>query len=54
MKLYTYWRSTSSYRVRIALALKKLEAEQAYVPLPYWRGVRSQKRTHACCRLSET
>jgi hypothetical protein len=26
MKLYTYWRSTSSYRVRIALALKKLEA----------------------------
>lgn len=33
MKLYTYWRSTSSYRVRIALALKGLEAEQAFVHL---------------------
>jgi maleylacetoacetate isomerase/maleylpyruvate isomerase len=33
MKLYTYWRSTSSYRVRIALALKKLEAEQAFIHL---------------------
>ena len=33
MKLYTYWRSTSSYRVRIALALKKHEAEQAFVHL---------------------
>ncbi|WP_448951920.1 maleylacetoacetate isomerase [Labrys neptuniae] len=33
MKLYTYWRSTSSYRVRIALALKGLEVEQAAVHL---------------------
>ncbi|MXQ14829.1 maleylacetoacetate isomerase [Microvirga makkahensis] len=33
MKLYTYWRSTSSYRVRIALALKQVEAEQAFVHL---------------------
>ena len=33
MKLYTYWRSTSSYRVRIALALKGLEAEQTSVHL---------------------
>ncbi|PRH84466.1 maleylacetoacetate isomerase [Labrys okinawensis] len=31
MKLYTYWRSTSSYRVRIALALKNLDAE--HVPI---------------------
>ncbi|OCI90879.1 maleylacetoacetate isomerase [Agrobacterium sp. 13-626] len=31
MKLYSYWRSTSSYRVRIALALKGIEVE--YVPV---------------------
>ena len=30
MKLYTYWRSTTSYRVRIALNLKGL----AYAPVP--------------------
>jgi maleylacetoacetate isomerase len=33
MKLYTYWRSTSSYRVRIALALKNIEAEQVFIHL---------------------
>ena len=33
MKLYTYWRSTSSYRVRIALALKGLQVEQAFIHL---------------------
>ena len=33
MKLYTYWRSTSSYRVRIALALKGIEVEQTFVHL---------------------
>jgi maleylacetoacetate isomerase len=33
MKLYTYWRSTSSYRVRIALALKGFDVEQAFVHL---------------------
>ena len=27
MKLFTYWRSQAPYRVRIALALKGLEAE---------------------------
>ena len=27
MKLFTYWRSQASYRVRIALALKRLDAE---------------------------
>lgn len=31
MKLYTYYRSTSSYRVRIALALKGLEIGRAHV-----------------------
>ncbi|MBJ6128489.1 maleylacetoacetate isomerase [Microvirga splendida] len=53
MKLYTYWRSTSSYRVRIALALKKLEAEQAFVHLvrnggeqnaPSYRAINPQGR----------
>lgn len=33
MDLYTYYRSTSSYRVRIALALKGLEARQLPVNL---------------------
>lgn len=33
MKLYTYWRSTSSYRVRIALALKNLDVEHAAIHL---------------------
>jgi maleylacetoacetate isomerase len=33
VKLYTYWRSTSSYRVRIALALKEIETEQSLVQL---------------------
>lgn len=33
MKLYGYWRSTSSYRLRIALALKDIEVEQAFVHL---------------------
>ncbi len=33
MKLYTYWRSTSSYRVRIALALKNIEVEHRFVHL---------------------
>ena len=56
MKLYTYWRSTSSYRVRIALALKKLEAEQAYVHLvrnggeqnaPSYRAINPQGRVPA-------
>ena len=31
MKLYTWWRSQSAYRVRIALALKGLEAEMIQV-----------------------
>jgi maleylacetoacetate isomerase len=34
MKLYTYWRSSAAYRVRIALALKGLAAEPACVHLP--------------------
>ncbi len=31
MKLYTYWRSSASYRVRIALALKGIGYDSAYV-----------------------
>lgn len=33
MKLYGYWRSSASYRVRIALALKGIEAEHMAVNL---------------------
>ncbi|MFP3945202.1 MAG: maleylacetoacetate isomerase [Alphaproteobacteria bacterium] len=33
MKLYTYWRSTAAYRVRVVLNLKGLEAEQIPVNL---------------------
>ncbi|MCP6059917.1 glutathione S-transferase N-terminal domain-containing protein, partial [Klebsiella pneumoniae] len=33
MRLYTYWRSTSAYRVRIALALKGIAVEQLPVHL---------------------
>ncbi len=33
MKLYTYWRSTAAYRVRIALAFKGIEYESIYVDL---------------------
>ena len=56
MKLYTYWRSTSSYRVRIALALKNIEAEQAFVHLvrnggeqnaPAYRAINPQGRVPA-------
>jgi maleylpyruvate isomerase len=34
MKLYTYFRSSASYRVRIALAYKGLAHDSAYVNLP--------------------
>ncbi len=33
MKLYTFWRSQASYRVRIALALKGLDADLEFVNL---------------------
>ncbi|MBT2132288.1 maleylacetoacetate isomerase [Aliiroseovarius lamellibrachiae] len=33
LKLYTYWRSTAAYRVRIALNLKGIEVEQTSVHL---------------------
>jgi len=56
MKLYTYWRSTSSYRVRIALALKNLEVVQVPVHLvrnggeqnaPAYRAINPQGRVPA-------
>ena len=33
MKLFTYWRSLATYRVRIALALKNIEVEPIYIDL---------------------
>ena len=56
MKLYTYWRSTSSYRVRIALALKEITPEQVFVHLvrnggeqhaPDYRAINPQGRLPA-------
>lgn len=56
MKLYGYWRSTSSYRVRIALALKGLTAETVPVQLvrgggehnqPAYRAINPQGRVPA-------
>jgi maleylacetoacetate isomerase len=53
MKLYTYWRSTSSYRLRIALALKNLSVEPVFVHLlrnggeqnsPAFRAINPQGR----------
>lgn len=53
MILYDYWRSTSSYRLRIAMALKGAEAERAPVHLvrdggehrnPAYRAVNPQAR----------
>ncbi|WP_271408528.1 maleylacetoacetate isomerase [Pseudomonas sp. Q1-7] len=53
MDLYTYYRSTSSYRVRIALALKELEARHLPVNLiqdggqqhqPAYRAINPQGR----------
>lgn len=56
MRLYSYWRSTSSYRLRIALALKGLTPEQSPVHLvrgggeqlgPAYRAVNPQRRVPA-------
>lgn len=41
MKLYSYWRSSAAYRVRIALAVKKLEFET--VPVDLAAGAQRQE-----------
>lgn len=40
MKLYSYYRSSASYRVRIALALKNVEYQ--YVAIDLSRGEQTQ------------
>ena len=35
MKLYGFWRSLATYRVRVALALKGLEAEDEGTTIPF-------------------
>ena len=42
MKLYTHWRSSSAYRVRIGLALKGLPYESSFVHMT--RGGGEQHR----------
>ena len=42
LRLYTYWRSSAAYRVRIALAVKGLEYES--VPRHLVRGGGEQRR----------
>lgn len=51
LTLYTYWRSSASFRVRIALALKGLEYEARYIHLlkgehvtPEYRALNPQAR----------
>ncbi|HZP13965.1 MAG TPA: maleylacetoacetate isomerase [Nevskiaceae bacterium] len=41
LKLYSYWRSSASYRVRIALALKKAEYE--FVPIDISKGMSGEQ-----------
>ena len=43
MKLYSYWRSTAAYRVRIALALKELDYEYIAVDLVKEGGEQKQR-----------
>lgn len=45
MKLYTYWRSTSAYRVRIALALKGLTA--THIPIHLAKGEQNEPEYRA-------
>ncbi len=47
MKLYTYWRSSAAYRVRIALNLKGLSSEMAFVHLVKEGGEQLQEAYQA-------
>ena len=46
MKLYTYWRSSSAYRVRIALGIKGLQYEPSFVHLVRAGGDQHQPSFH--------
>lgn len=46
MELYTYFRSSAAYRVRIALNMKKLEAEHRYVHLARDGGEQHHRGFH--------
>lgn len=45
LKLYSFWRSSASYRVRIALALKKAEYE--FVPIDISKGMSGEQYSAA-------
>jgi hypothetical protein len=55
LKLYSYWRSTSSWRVRLALAMKGLSYEYASVDLLPVRQIPCTQQLyadHLCCILT--
>ena len=46
-RLYTFFRSSTSYRLRIALALKGLDWEPCYISLPGMEHTTAQRLVEA-------
>ena len=46
MKLYGFWRSLATYRVRVALALKGMEVEQVSINL-----LQGKQHTDECMKI---